>query len=130
MTSDDFNLTPPPPKMPSTQEEKDAWIKAQAERPGLITYKTPPPSARAATQRILAQRRLANMHRQKPPQPGTFNKCGDCEFFRRYHGGGRAYGKCTKYGVSHSESTDWGTAWPACGMFAPAPKEPSKWPRR
>lgn len=128
--ADDFNLTPPPPKMPTSQAEKDAWTKAQAERPGLIVYKTPPSSARGATQRILAQRRLAGMHRAHPPTV-TFNKCGDCQFYQRRGHHTRSYGKCLKYGVSHSESTDWGSTWPACGLFTERKKEPeSKWPRK
>ncbi len=44
-------------------------------------------------------------------------KCEDCPHFisGEYHG--RRYFKCTVYGCSHSESTDWRKSYTACGLI-------------
>ena len=43
-------------------------------------------------------------------------KCDECDHLihGEYHG--RTYYKCTVYGCSHSESTDWRKSYDACGL--------------
>lgn len=43
--------------------------------------------------------------------------CGECSNFisGRYHN--RYLRKCTVYGATHSEASDWAKSWTACGMF-------------
>jgi hypothetical protein len=43
-------------------------------------------------------------------------KCGTCcNFVRdRYHD--RMLQKCERYGLTHSEASDWAQSWEACGM--------------
>lgn len=45
------------------------------------------------------------------------HKCGQCSNFvrGRYHD--RMLQKCERFGLSHSETSDWAQRWPACGMF-------------
>jgi hypothetical protein len=58
---------------------------------------------------------LARMHKHFGSD--IAHKCGDCcNFVRgRYHD--RILQKCERYGLSHSEATDWAQRWEACGMF-------------
>ena len=59
-------------------------------------------------------RKIDLMHRMFGVCEG--HKCGDCSNMveHRYN---KVYRKCTVYGVSSSESTDWAKRWTACGMF-------------
>lgn len=45
------------------------------------------------------------------------HKCGTCcNFVRgRYHD--RILQKCKRYGLTHSEASDWAQSWQACGMY-------------
>lgn len=43
-------------------------------------------------------------------------KCADCDHLLRGEYHGRVYYKCTVYGLSHSEATDWRKNYPACGL--------------
>lgn len=47
------------------------------------------------------------------------HKCGECCNFvsGRYEGIGRVLQKCKRYGLTHSEATDWAQKWPACTKF-------------
>ncbi len=47
-------------------------------------------------------------------------KCKDCKFLHGYLYHTATYYKCTKYGVSHGEATDWRLKYPACGRFEPS----------
>jgi hypothetical protein len=44
------------------------------------------------------------------------NICGTCQNFvtGKYHN--RILRKCERYGVTHSEASDWARSWYACGM--------------
>lgn len=59
-------------------------------------------------------RKIDLMHRMFGVCEG--NKCGECSNMveHRYD---KVYRKCTVYGVSSSEATDWAKRWTACGMF-------------
>ena len=43
-------------------------------------------------------------------------KCVDCDHMLRCEYHGRVYYKCTVYGLSHSEATDWRKNYDACGL--------------
>lgn len=43
--------------------------------------------------------------------------CGECSNFKRYRYRGKNYKKCSVYGESHSEATDWNVSFEACEMF-------------
>ena len=43
--------------------------------------------------------------------------CGDCRNCVRTQPTDRVYWKCTQYGISGAESTDWVKKWPSCGCF-------------
>ena len=43
-------------------------------------------------------------------------RCADCPHFIEGYYHDRKYQKCTAYGVSHSEATDWRKKWTACGL--------------
>ena len=45
------------------------------------------------------------------------HRCGECSNFARGQYHGKWLQKCERYGLSHSEATDWAQKWPACGMF-------------
>lgn len=47
----------------------------------------------------------------------TDHKCGECSNIvcGRYHD--RILRKCSVYGLTHSEASDWAKRWTACGMF-------------
>jgi hypothetical protein len=44
-------------------------------------------------------------------------KCRDCSNLIQGGYCGRNYCKCERYGLSHSESSDWAMRWEACGAF-------------
>lgn len=44
-------------------------------------------------------------------------RCKDCPCLVRVTPTSRAYYKCTVYGESSAESTDWTGKWTACGRF-------------
>lgn len=62
----------------------------------------------------MAVRKIDLMHRQFGLSPG--NKCKDCSNLTAHFYDKRYY-KCTVYGESASEATDWVLKWDACGMF-------------
>lgn len=43
--------------------------------------------------------------------------CGECSNFERYRYHDKLYRKCTVYGVTSSEASDWAKKYEACGMF-------------
>lgn len=53
-------------------------------------------------------------------------RCSDCPCLVRVTPTGRAYFKCTVYGSSSAESTDWAGKWTACGRFG-KPLEPGEY---
>lgn len=57
-------------------------------------------------------RKIDLMHKQFGSTPGK--KCKDCSNLRGHPG---SYYKCSVYGRSASEATDWALRWEACGMF-------------
>ena len=42
------------------------------------------------------------------------HKCKDCKHF---HGGANEFKKCSVYGRTASEASDWAQSWVACGLF-------------
>lgn len=62
------------------------------------------------------KRKLPAMH-QVYGVTSTPHKCRECSNFRTYDYHGRRYYKCAAYGISHSEATDWGANYKACGWF-------------
>lgn len=44
-------------------------------------------------------------------------KCGDCKHLVAYQYRGRRYRKCTIYGDTSSDASDWAKRWQACGCF-------------
>ena len=59
-------------------------------------------------------RKIDLMHRMFGKCEG--HKCGECSNMVE-HQYDKVYRKCTVYGVSSSEATDWAKRWTACGMF-------------
>ena len=45
------------------------------------------------------------------------HRCKDCQNLLTGEYRGRRYSKCLRYGVSHSQATDWAQGWKACGAF-------------
>ena len=43
--------------------------------------------------------------------------CGECENMVSQRYRGMILRKCTVYGMTHSEASDWAKKWTACGMF-------------
>ncbi len=68
---------------------------------------------------VRASRQLAAMWSKFGPGPAgeTCKNCVALRGYRGYGGGRRTYYKCSVYGVSSSEATDWRLKWPACGYF-------------
>jgi len=60
-------------------------------------------------------RKIQLMHDLYGTTPGR--RCGECCSFvsGRYYG--RILRKCERYGLTHSEATDWAKSWEACGML-------------
>lgn len=44
-------------------------------------------------------------------------RCGECPHLLEGEYHGRKYFKCTVYGLSHSEATDWRKSYLACGLI-------------
>ena len=63
-------------------------------------------------------RKIDLMHRQfgKYSSKGL-HICGECSNFIRYRYHDKLYRKCTVYGVTSSEASDWARKYEACGMF-------------
>ena len=63
---------------------------------------------------MTATRKIDLMHKCFGRFPG--HTCGECSNLheRRYD---KVYRKCTVYGISASEATDWAKRWEACGIF-------------
>lgn len=53
-------------------------------------------------------------------------RCKDCSCLVRVTPTSRAYYKCSVYGESASEATDWAGKWTACGRFG-KPLEPGEY---
>jgi hypothetical protein len=47
----------------------------------------------------------------------SLHKCKDCSNFNKYRYRGKDYKKCSVYGESNSEATDWNNSFEACSMF-------------
>lgn len=43
--------------------------------------------------------------------------CRDCRHLKTHQAGGRKVYKCTVYGETSSDATDWRIGWIACGMY-------------
>ena len=85
----------------------------------LADDRVPPPRAetrgQAETRRKLAH--LATMHaRHGLAAKGVC--CRDCSHLVRVQHGGTKALKCRRFGISHSEATDWRAKWAACGLSA------------
>ena len=44
-------------------------------------------------------------------------QCKDCEHFTSYRYHDYRYRKCTVYGCTASEASDWAGKWQACGLY-------------
>lgn len=62
------------------------------------------------------KRKLPAMHYVHGVDPQN-RKCKECCNFNRYEYYGKRFFKCAAYGVSHSDATDWGANYLACGLF-------------
>ena len=64
---------------------------------------------------MMALRKIDLMHRMFGVEEQY--KCGQCSNLAcgRYHN--KIYRKCTVYGMTHSEATDWVKKYTACGMY-------------
>ena len=60
-------------------------------------------------------RQLDIMHKLHGRNAGR--KCGDCSNLvsGRYHN--KILRKCERYGLTHSEASDWALSWVSCGQF-------------
>lgn len=67
----------------------------------------------------MAVRKIDLMHREFGFSPG--NKCKTCSNLTAHFYDKRYY-KCTVYGESMSEATDWVLKWDACGMYNKDPE--------
>jgi hypothetical protein len=72
--------------------------------------------ARAATARRLAAIRLAKMHACYGHGPAG-QTCKDCVYLSRVAANVKIVFKCSVYGDTRSEASDWRGKWPACGKF-------------
>lgn len=45
------------------------------------------------------------------------NVCANCTNFGRYRVGNKTVRKCSAYGLTHSEASDWNASYAACGLF-------------
>jgi len=50
-----------------------------------------------------------------PPQRAM--RCGDCSQATKVSGGGQAFWKCQRAGITHGPATDIRISWPACAAF-------------
>ena len=60
----------------------------------------------------MASRKIEKMHELFGTTEGK--KCKTC---RHLHGGKNEYRKCSVYGESHSEASDWCLSYDACGLW-------------
>lgn len=58
---------------------------------------------------------LARMHKQFGRE--HVHACGTCCNFVRGEYHDKMLQKCERYGLSHSDATDWAKSWGACGMY-------------
>lgn len=58
---------------------------------------------------------LDRMHKHFGRNPAR--KCRDCCNFVRGRYPDRILQKCERYGLSHSETSDWAQRWDSCGRF-------------
>ena len=63
----------------------------------------------------MALRKLALMHQKFGRCESHI--CGECSNLISVCYAGRILRKCTIYGVTHSEASDWAKRWYACGLF-------------
>ena len=63
----------------------------------------------------MADRKITAMHKEYGKAHGY--KCEGCQQLVCREGHTRRYYKCTAYGDSMSEATDWARSWPACGLY-------------
>ena len=63
----------------------------------------------------MTDRKIDAMHKEFGVADGK--KCGECPWLHLYRGYGKAWWKCSAYGNSNSEATDWRKKWPACGLI-------------
>ena len=61
-------------------------------------------------------RKIEAMYRKFGPGPEGAN-CRTCDNCIRHIPTDHHYWKCTQYGVTSGESTDWRVSWPACGCY-------------
>ena len=63
----------------------------------------------------IRKRKIELMHELYGMSP--MHRCGDCGNYSsgKYHD--RILRKCARYGLTHSEASDWAKSWMACGMF-------------
>lgn len=60
-------------------------------------------------------RKMELMHREFGTTEGK--TCGNCSNFVSGKYRDRILRKCTVYGLTHSEASDWAKRWQACGMY-------------
>ena len=63
----------------------------------------------------MAIRKIDLMHRQFGRRDDA--SCGDCKNLVTFVSSGKKYRKCTVYGETSSEASDWAKYYPACGMY-------------
>jgi len=63
----------------------------------------------------MKDRKIEAMHRLFGTTPGKI--CRGCPHLERRGSAHRTLFKCTVYGISSSEATDWTASWAACGLF-------------
>ncbi len=64
------------------------------------------------------KRKIDLMHNLYSKDPA--HTCGDCCNYWSARAGeycNRPLRKCERYGLTHSEASDWAKSWTACGMF-------------
>ena len=59
--------------------------------------------------------KLSLMHKLYSKNPAQV--CGTCSNFVSGRRHGRILRKCSRYGLTHSEASDWAGSWRACGMY-------------
>lgn len=60
-------------------------------------------------------KKIELMHELFGSRPGE--KCSGCSNLRAASYNCRRYYKCTVYGDTASDATDWAKSWPACGLM-------------
>lgn len=65
--------------------------------------------------RTTTLRKLELMHSMFGVTDGK--TCGECSNFVSGRYNTKTLRKCTVYGLTHSEASDWAKRWQACGMF-------------